>query len=314
MASNFTDRPSTSNRDGRSLLLPEGDWEHVTQNAGGANFHLACAGPKDGEPVILLHDFPRTWYSMRHALVALADAGFRAYAMDLRGFGTSDLQPYGQDPLRMSADVAAVIESLGYPSAHVVGAGMGGQLGWILAATNPAMVTSLVTIAAPHPLTVHDNVPKPFTPAGRTVARIRIPWANIKQLRSGDLINRTTETWGGPDTKHLIDEDAAVYHYAFSRTFAAETALEVVIRVNALTVRVRKRIDRVVEVPVSSVVCAQDPLRPPKLFARDQQWVREPINTYTIEQSGHFPTEEAVDELNHAILHHLRCFVGGDCE
>jgi pimeloyl-ACP methyl ester carboxylesterase len=305
MASNFTDRPSTSNRDGRSLLLPEGDWTHVTQNAGGANFHLAQMGPKDGEPVILLHTFPRTWFSMRHALVALAEAGYRAFAMDLRGFGTSDLQPHGQDPLRMSADVAAVIASLGYDRAHIIGAGMGGQLGWILAATNPDVVASLLTIAAPHPLTLDSSVPTPFNAAGRTVARIRMPWANVKALRSGALFNQTANTWGGPSTKSKIFEDAAVYRYAFARPFAAETALEAVIRANALTKRTRKRIDTVVDLPISVALCTQDALRPAKLFARDQQWSRQPITDYEID-SGHFPTEEAPERLNEVILDHMQ--------
>ncbi|MDO5049141.1 MAG: alpha/beta hydrolase [Actinomycetaceae bacterium] len=306
MAFNFTGRPSTSNRDGRSLLLPEGDWEHVTQNAGGANFHLAQAGPGDGEPVILLHGFPRTWYSMRHALTALGQAGYRAFAMDQRGFGTSDLQPHGQDPLRMSADVAAVIQSLGFEHAHIIGAGMGGQLGWILAATNPDVVSSLMTIAAPHPLTLDSNLPSPLTPAGRTVARIRMPWANVRALRSGALLDQTTETWSGPHSKSKIVEDAAAYRYAFSRPFAAETALEAVIRANALTKRTRKRIDTVVDKPISAAMCTQDPLRPVKLFARDQQWARQPITTYEIENSGHFPTEEAPERLNEVILDHMR--------
>ncbi|HHT40776.1 MAG TPA: alpha/beta hydrolase [Actinomyces sp.] len=305
MASNFTGRPSTSNRDGRLLLLPEGDWTHVTQNAGGANFHLAQMGPKDGEPVILLHGFPRTWYSMRHALVALADAGFRAFAMDLRGFGTSDLQPHGQDPLRMSADVAAVIASLGYDRAHIIGVGMGGQLGWILAATNPDVVASLLAVAAPHPLTLDSNLPSPFTAAGRTVARIRMPWFNVRELRSGALIDQTTNTWSGPSPNRQIFEDAAVYRYAFSRPFAAETALEAVIRANALTKRTRKRIDTVVDLPISVAKCTQDPLRPTKLYARDQQWARQPITDYEI-ASGHFPTEETPEQLNDVILDHMQ--------
>ncbi|MDO5034869.1 MAG: alpha/beta hydrolase [Actinomycetaceae bacterium] len=305
MASNFLDRPSTSNRDGRSLLLPEGPWQHLTVNAGGANFHVAQMGPADGEPVILLHNFPRTWYTMRPVLEALAGAGYRAWAMDLRGFGMSDLQPHGQDPLRMSADVAAVISSLSLESAHVIGAGMGGKLGWILAATNPRTVRSLMSIAEPHPLNLEHASPSPFTAAGRTIAKIRAPWVNIHQLRSGKIIEETAKTWAAPATVSNARADEAVYRYAFSRPFAAETALEAVIRVNALTRRTRKRIDTVIDLPISRVICTLDPIRPPKTFLRDQQWARQPITSYEI-GCGHFPTEEAPAKLNEAVLDHMR--------
>lgn len=114
-----------SNTMGRSLLMPSGPWSHRTVNAAGVNFHVAIHGPEDGTPVLLLHSFPRTWLSWKHTLVSLGDANWRAIAMDLRGFGNSDLQPHGQDPLRMSADISAVISALGYTNAHVIGAGLG---------------------------------------------------------------------------------------------------------------------------------------------------------------------------------------------
>lgn len=305
MASIFKGRPSTSNRDGRSLLLPEGDWTHITVNAGGANFHLAQAGPKDGEPVILLHGFPRTWYTMRHMLIALAGEGYRVWAMDLRGFGTSDLQPHGQDPLRMSADVAAVIGTLGLESAHIIGTGMGGVLGWILAATNPSAVRSLMSIAHPHPLNLEHESMSPFTPSARAVARIRAPWVNVGQLRSGKILTETAKAWSAPRTLAKVEADLPTYSYAFSRPFAAETALEATIRANALTRRTRKRIDTVIDKPVSRVICTSDPLRPPKSFLRDQQWAKQPITTFELD-CGHFPTEELPGELNEAVLAHMR--------
>src|SRR5205085_442202 len=61
---------------------------HRTISANGLRFHIAEAG--SGHPVILLHGFPEFWYSWRHQLHALAKAGFRAIAPDLRGFNESD--------------------------------------------------------------------------------------------------------------------------------------------------------------------------------------------------------------------------------
>ena len=70
---------------------------HREVAANGARFHIAEAG--DGPLVMLVHGFPQFWWTWRHQLVALADAGFRAVAMDLRGVGGSDRTPRGYDPL-----------------------------------------------------------------------------------------------------------------------------------------------------------------------------------------------------------------------
>lgn len=304
--SKFSRRPAVSNTAGRSLLLPEGPWQHDTINAAGVNFHVAQCGPADGEPVILLHSYPRTWYSWRHTLVALGEAGYRASAMDLRGFGTSDLQPYGQDPLRMSADVAALINAMGAPQAHIVGAGLGGKLGWILAATHPEVVSSLVAVCAPHPLSLHGSWPSPFSPAGRAVAATRLPWYNIRALRSGDLVEKTTVAWTYPENLGKVRADHSVYEYAFARPYAARLALEATIRANALTAKTRKRIDTVIERPVTTIIGSDDPLRPPATFMRDQQWVFPPITSHLIPRCGHFATEEAPQLVTQHVLNHLR--------
>ncbi|MGH8894731.1 MAG: alpha/beta fold hydrolase, partial [Actinomycetes bacterium] len=64
--------------------------------ANGARFHVAVSG--DGPLVLLLHGFPQFWWAWRHQLPELAAAGYRAAAMDLRGFGASDKPPRGYDP------------------------------------------------------------------------------------------------------------------------------------------------------------------------------------------------------------------------
>ncbi|GAA5003837.1 hypothetical protein GCM10025734_41530 [Kitasatospora paranensis] len=56
--------------------------------ANGARFHVAEAG--EGPLVLLVHGWPEYWWAWRHQLTALAEAGFRAVALDLRGVGGSD--------------------------------------------------------------------------------------------------------------------------------------------------------------------------------------------------------------------------------
>ncbi len=85
-------------------------------------------------------------------LPAVADAGFRAVAVDLRGYGASDKPPRGYDGYTMAADVAGLIRALGERTATIVGSGFGGMVGWTAAAFHPKLVRRLVVLGAAHPL------------------------------------------------------------------------------------------------------------------------------------------------------------------
>ena len=117
------------------VVLPEGPWTHRQVAANGARFHVVEAG--EGPLVLLLHGFPMFWWTWRRQLPALAEAGYRAVAMDLRGYGGSDKTPRGYDPFTLSGDVAGVVRSLGSATATLVGHGWGGLLAWTtLSSTN----------------------------------------------------------------------------------------------------------------------------------------------------------------------------------
>src|SRR5215203_193652 len=133
-----------------TVVRPEGPWTHREVAANGARFHIAEMG--EGPLVLLLHGFPEFWWAWRHQLPALAEAGYWAVAMDLRGFGGSDHTPRGYDLPSVSADVMSVIASLGSRDAVVVGHDWGGLVAWTLAAYEPKAVRRLAVVGAPHPL------------------------------------------------------------------------------------------------------------------------------------------------------------------
>jgi pimeloyl-ACP methyl ester carboxylesterase len=114
--------------------------------------HAVVAG--EGPLVVLLHGFPEFSWSWRHQLPALAAAGFRAIAVDLRGFGRSD-RPHGVASYsvhRMAADVSGLIRALGVErAAAVVGHDWGGIVAYRVAATDPDRVERLVIMNSPHP-------------------------------------------------------------------------------------------------------------------------------------------------------------------
>src|SRR5207249_12097458 len=94
-----------------STTLVEGPWTHRDISANGIHLHVAELG--SGPLVVLLHGFPEFWWAWRHQLVDLADAGWRAVAPDLRGYGASDKPPRGYDAMTLAADVAGLIRALG---------------------------------------------------------------------------------------------------------------------------------------------------------------------------------------------------------
>ena len=89
-----------------SFVLIDGAWAHRFVSANGNRFHVVEAGT--GPLVLFLHGFPEFWWAWHHQLRALSEAGFRAVAVDMRGYGASDKPPRGSDGYTVAADVAAL--------------------------------------------------------------------------------------------------------------------------------------------------------------------------------------------------------------
>ena len=109
--------------------------------------HYVEAGA--GEPVVLLHGFPESWYSWRHQIEALAPH-FRVIAPDQRGYNETEKRgPYDTDTLQ--ADILALLRHLSIERAHIVGHDWGGAIAWLLAIHHPDAVRSLTICNLPHP-------------------------------------------------------------------------------------------------------------------------------------------------------------------
>jgi pimeloyl-ACP methyl ester carboxylesterase len=119
--------------------------------ANGLRFHCAEAGT--GPLVLLLHGFPEFWYGWRRQIPALAEAGLRVVAPDLRGYNRTDrpreLAAYAL-PVLVN-DVLALIEALGESRASIVGHDWGGVIAWYAAMQSPGTVERLAILNAPHP-------------------------------------------------------------------------------------------------------------------------------------------------------------------
>ncbi|MBZ4017687.1 alpha/beta fold hydrolase [Streptomyces purpurogeneiscleroticus] len=124
--------------------------QHRLVRTPGGRIHLVEQGT--GPLVLFVHGFPESWYSWRHQLPALAAAGFRAVAVDVRGYGRSSA-PAAVDAYRMLdhvEDTAAVIEALGAGSAVVVGHDWGSSIAAHTALLRPDLVTAVGLLSVPY--------------------------------------------------------------------------------------------------------------------------------------------------------------------
>ena len=106
----------------------------------------------EGPAVIMVHGFPELAFSWRHQLPALADAGFRAIAPDMRGYGQTD-GPSGVDAYRMSeliGDLIGLLDALELQRAVFVGHDMGAIVLWHMAMLTPERMHKLLILNIPH--------------------------------------------------------------------------------------------------------------------------------------------------------------------
>jgi pimeloyl-ACP methyl ester carboxylesterase len=118
--------------------------------ANGVRLRVAEEG--EGPLVLLLHGWPECWYSWRHQLRALAEAGYRAAAPDMRGYGESSAPAAvaEYDIIHLTGDVAALIEALGEREAVVVGHDWGAIVAWQAALLVPERVRAVVAMSVPY--------------------------------------------------------------------------------------------------------------------------------------------------------------------
>ena len=187
-----------------------------------------------GPLVVLLHGFPEFWYAWRHQIPALAAAGFRAVAPDLRGYNLSE-KPAGVRAYRIEAlngDLAALIARLGEEKgdarAHVVGHDWGGAFAWYAPLYLPEKLLSLSLLNAPHPLAFVRELRKSTSQRRRSayVLFFQLPRLPERRIRRDDFAILGKMLRRDPVTKGAFsDEDIRLYTEALARPGALTAAL-----------------------------------------------------------------------------------------
>ncbi len=106
----------------------------------------------DGPLIVMVHGWPESWYSWRHQIDPLVEAGYRVAVPDVRGYGGSDrpqaIEAY--DMTSLTDDIAGLIDALGETSAILIGHDWGAPIVWVTAIRHPGKVEAVAGLSVPH--------------------------------------------------------------------------------------------------------------------------------------------------------------------
>ncbi len=282
-----------------------GPWTHRQVSANGIRLHVVEIGT--GPLVLLLHGFPEFWWSWRAQLPALAAAGYRAVAVDLRGYGDSDKPPRGYDLWTLSGDVAGLVRALGERQADLVGHDWGGILGWCTAALHPRVVRSVTSLAAPHPLALFQALLRDPAQrcAARSMAGFQAPWLPERNLtrHAAAQVERILRSGAGAPWIASSEFAPAMRRYREAMLIpgTAHCALEYYRWVGRSRFRFdgnrfSRAMERITPVPVLQVHGACDPLVLERTARRSTQWAGENYHYEVLPGVGHCIQQEAPGE------------------
>jgi pimeloyl-ACP methyl ester carboxylesterase len=146
---------------------------HRMVKTNGIRMHFAEQG--DGPLVILCHGFPESWYSWRHQLYALADAGFHVVAPDQRGYGETDRpdDASAYTLCHLAGDIVGLIHALGEKECVIVGHDWGAPVAWNCALLRPDLIRAVALLSVPFLPNFYDGP---------------VPTEGMKKLSGADMM------------------------------------------------------------------------------------------------------------------------------
>jgi soluble epoxide hydrolase/lipid-phosphate phosphatase len=288
-------------------------WQHRFVDTNGIRMHYVEQG--DGFPVLFLHGFPELWYSWRYQIPALADAGFRAIAPDMRGYGETD-KPEGieaYDIHHLVADMIGLLDALDLPRAVIVGHDWGGVIIWQMALMHPERVERVISLNTP------------FTRRSRrrpTEAYKELPDGRFNYIlyfqepgRAESDIEPDIESWLDTTIRGIATEQGFItgdtikvfadafrkggftgplnYYRNIDRNWETTAYLE----------------GRQVTMPTLMICAENDPILIPQSAQRMPEYIPD-LTTHLIKNCGHWTQQEQPDEVNRLILEFLKDLKG----
>jgi pimeloyl-ACP methyl ester carboxylesterase len=286
--------------------------ETLSLNANGIGFHALADGPADGPLVLCLHGFPELGRSWRHQLPALASAGYRAVAPDLRGYGETELRgPF--DLPTLVGDVAGLVAVLGRERAVVMGHDWGGAVAWSVAARRPSVVERLVVLNCPPPQILARAMVRSPAQLRRSwyVLFFQLPWLPERRMAANAAEVVARALVGGSHRREAwTREEVNAYRAAFARPGRAKAAIDWYRAGFRRSVRPRRgRARATVAAPTLVLWGVEDRFLGRELVTlerlRDAFSEGNVPSVVLIEDAGHFVQNEAPERVNDELLRWL---------
>jgi len=262
-----------------------------------------------GPLVLLLHGFPDNARSWSHQVPALAAAGYRVVAPNLRGFPPSEIPPEGfYDRGTLTEDVADLIRALGDGErAHLIGQDWGAAIAYSVLAARPDLIDRAIVMAVPHPARVATSLLD-----ARHVHHsfhwwfFQLPGLPEQALAANDFafIDYLWRYWSAPghedaahiaDIKRMLAEPGALtatlgYYRAMFDPRKADPCLE----------SLRQSMNRPISVPTLALCGSVDPRA--ELMQDQAQYFTGEYRYEVVPEAGHFLHREQPAAVNRLIL------------
>jgi pimeloyl-ACP methyl ester carboxylesterase len=283
--------------------------QHGFADVGDVRLHYAECGSGD-DLVILLHGFPEFWYSWRHQLPVLGRQ-YHVVAPDLRGYNLSD-KPARIEDYRIEVlveDIVGLIRYFGNDQAAIVAHDWGAGIAWALAQRHPELVSRLVAMQVPPPGAWRENfslrqLGKSWYMFFFQLPRLPERWASANDFAMVTRMYKETSVRNSAFT----DADIAVYKEALRRPGALTAGLNYY-RANVFKSLFRGGVetpdDGRIRVPTLFIYGEQDKAIIPETVRGLDRFIDAPYRELRIRDSGHWVQNEAVEEVNGALLEFL---------
>ena len=280
---------------------------HRYADLGDVRLHYVEAG--EGPLVVLLHGFPEFWYSWRRQIPALAAAGFRVVAPDMRGYNLSD-KPRGVQAYRielLTRDVERLIRACRAERAVVGGHDWGAAVAWSFAMRHPERLDRLLIMNVPHPVRFAQGL-LTLEQLARSwyVFYFQLPFLPEAGFRAGNFaalrrVLRTDPVRPGAFT----DEDIERYVEAMAQPGALTATINyyrAAVQRNPLNTREQlRRIDA----PVLVIWGEQDRYLGRDLADPPREWVPN-ARVARLPDASHFVQNDRPERVNALLLDFLR--------
>ena len=261
-----------------------------------------------GPLVIMLHGFPEFWYAWRHLMPAVADAGYRVIAPDMRGYNLSG-KPQGASAYAMDTladDIAALVHHMGERRAHIIGHDWGGAVAWHVAMRHREVIDRLVIVNAPHPRAFAREMrrPKQFW-RSRYMILFQLPRLGEALLARNDFAILRRILRNDPvNPEAFSDVDIDRYVHALARPWALTSAINYYRAAARFRPRPTHGFSSRIDAPTLVVWGERDRYLDVRLLDGLERWVPN-VTIERLRDVSHWVMSDAPEDLERLVVNFL---------